>query len=162
TSRVFPIGGAPVRRYHEGIAVRSCGVSVRPCGTGNGWIMAGKKGEDSGDKTEKPTPKRLRDARRDGDVPKSKELTSTVLVLLWLLMMKFAMPMMKARLFQLFDMAVASMGQPFSVALPRLGVTAVEVFAWLTLPFLLGAFVVCVIVEFLQVGPVFAPKKLKP
>lgn len=124
--------------------------------------MAGKKGEDSGDKTEKPTPKRLRDARRDGDVPKSKELTSTVLVLLWLLMLMFAMPMMKARLFQLFDMAVASMGQPFSVALPRLGVTAVEVFAWLTLPFLLGAFVVGVIVEFLQVGPVFAPKKLKP
>lgn len=124
--------------------------------------MGGKKGEDSGDKTEKPTPKRLRDARKDGDVPKSKELTSTVLVLLWLLMIMFAMPMMKARLFELFDTVVAAMNQPFAAALPRVGVTAVEVLAWLTVPFLLGMIVVGTIVEFLQIGPVFAPKKLKP
>ena len=37
--------------------------------------MAGQQNQDSADRTEKPTPKRLRDARRDGDVHKSRELT---------------------------------------------------------------------------------------
>ena len=36
--------------------------------------------EDSGDKTELPTPKRIKDARKDGNVAKSKELTSTLVV----------------------------------------------------------------------------------
>ena len=31
-----------------------------------------------GDKTENATPKRLRDARKRGDVPKSKDVTSTL------------------------------------------------------------------------------------
>ena len=39
---------------------------------------------DGGDKTEKPTPKRLQDARKKGDVPKSKEVTSTVVLVVWL------------------------------------------------------------------------------
>ena len=33
--------------------------------------------EDSGDKTEKPTPKKLQDARKKGDISKSKDVTST-------------------------------------------------------------------------------------
>ena len=39
---------------------------------------------DGGDKTEKPTPKRLEDARKKGDVSKSKEVSSTVVLVLWL------------------------------------------------------------------------------
>lgn len=31
----------------------------------------------SSDKTEKPTPKRLRDARKKGQIPKSQDVTST-------------------------------------------------------------------------------------
>ena len=40
--------------------------------------------DQGADKTEQPTPKKLRDARKDANVSKSKELTSTVLVLGWL------------------------------------------------------------------------------
>ncbi len=121
-----------------------------------------KKNEDSGDRTEKPTPKRLRDARKDGDVAKSKELTSTALVLLWLVMIMLAMPLIEGQLAAVFDTAIAVMNQPFDAALKRVGVTAIEALLWLSVPFLLIAFVVGVIVEFLQVGPVFALKKLKP
>jgi len=38
--------------------------------------MAGS--EDSGSKTENATPKKLRDARKKGDVAKSKDMTSTI------------------------------------------------------------------------------------
>ncbi|MFN6996692.1 MAG: EscU/YscU/HrcU family type III secretion system export apparatus switch protein, partial [Aquincola tertiaricarbonis] len=38
---------------------------------------------DGGDKTEQPTPKKLQDARKKGQVPKSKDVTSTVELLAW-------------------------------------------------------------------------------
>lgn len=123
--------------------------------------MAGQN-KDSGDRTEKPTPKRLRDARKEGDVPKSRELTSTVLVLAWLLMLMMGMPLVRARLNGLFDTALLGLNQPFGQALHTVGLATLEGFLWLTLPFLLGAVAIGVAVEFLQVGPVFAPKKLKP
>ena len=44
--------------------------------------MASK--DQGADKTEKPTPKRIRDARKEGNVGKSRELTATVLTLGWL------------------------------------------------------------------------------
>src|SRR5690349_11423354 len=59
--------------------------------------MSGKK-NDSGDRTEKPTAKRLKDARKEGDVHKSKELTSTVLVLIWLVMVWLLTPVYYRRL----------------------------------------------------------------
>ena len=34
--------------------------------------------EQSGDQTEKPTPKRLKDARKEGNVAKSRELSGTI------------------------------------------------------------------------------------
>lgn len=123
--------------------------------------MAGQN-KDSGDRTEKPTPKRLRDARKEGDVHKSRELTSTVLVLAWLLMVMMGMPLIRARLTGLFDTALLGLNQPFGQALHTVGLATLEGFVWLTLPFLLGAVAIGVMVEFLQVGPVFAPKKLKP
>ena len=47
---------------------------------------------DAGDKTEKPTPKKLEDARKKGDVAKSREVTSAVGLVLWLAMV--AQPVM--------------------------------------------------------------------
>jgi len=41
---------------------------------------------DGGDKTEQPTPKKLRDARKQGQVWKSKEATSTLVLLVWLVL----------------------------------------------------------------------------
>lgn len=123
--------------------------------------MAGQN-KDSGDRTEKPTAKRLRDARKDGDVHKSRELTSTTLVLAWLLMVMMGMPLISGRLNGLFDMVVQGMHQPFDQALHDIGLAAFTAFLWLTVPLLLGAMAIGALVEFLQVGPVFAPKKIKP
>ncbi|RUL70872.1 type III secretion system export apparatus subunit SctU [Dyella choica] len=123
--------------------------------------MAGQN-KDSGDRTEKPTAKRLRDARKDGDVPKSRELTSTVLVLAWLLLLMMGMPLIRARLNGLFDTVMQGVHQPFEQALHDVGLAACIAFLWLTVPLLLSAAALGAMVEFLQVGPVFAPKKIKP
>ena len=39
----------------------------------------------SGDKTEKPTPKKIKDARKKGDVPRSKELSTAVILIIGVL-----------------------------------------------------------------------------
>ena len=55
------------------------------------------KGQDGGDKTELPTPKRLRDARNKGDVARSKELGAAIVALAWLLLFMVAAGHLAAR-----------------------------------------------------------------
>ena len=38
-------------------------------------------GEDSGDKTEEPTPHKLREARKKGQIAKSQEITSAIMLI---------------------------------------------------------------------------------
>src|SRR5438128_963246 len=118
--------------------------------------------QDAGNRTEKPTPQRLKKARKEGDVSKSKEVTSTVLVLVWLVMIWLMLPMMRDRLGALIDAAIAAMGQPFEIAAPALGRQALDAGLWICVPLLLGAVFVALLTDFLQGGPVLAAKKAKP
>lgn len=118
--------------------------------------------EDSGNRTEKPTPQRLKKARKEGDISKSRELTSTVLVLSWLVLIWLLMPMSEQRLGALVDASIGAMNQPFDIAVSALGRQAIDVLTWLCLPLLLGAVFIGLLVEFLQAGPVLAFKKAKP
>ncbi|MFZ7095273.1 type III secretion system export apparatus subunit SctU [Luteimonas dalianensis] len=118
--------------------------------------------EQGGDKTEKPTPKKLRDARREGNVAKSKDLTSTVLVMGWVAGAWMMMGMMGARLGELFDRSLGAVSQPFFQVLPQLGWLALQTLLWLVLPLMLLALLLGVLVEFLQIGPIATFKKMTP
>ncbi|HEY0232122.1 MAG TPA: type III secretion system export apparatus subunit SctU [Dokdonella sp.] len=118
--------------------------------------------EDSGNRTEKPTPQRLKKARKEGDISKSKELTSTVLVLVWLVMIWLMLPVMRDRIGALVDASMEAMTQPFVIAAPALGQQALATGLWIILPLLFGAVFLGLLVEFLQAGPVMAGKKAKP
>ena len=117
---------------------------------------------DGGDKTEKPTPKRLRDARKKGDVAKSRELTSTVGLLGWLLVLVllagFCARQVVGLALGVFDVAAS----PDPSVLGDVGIgaarTLVSVVAVLVVPVVL----LSLLAEFGQVGPVFATDKLKP
>jgi type III secretion protein U len=117
---------------------------------------------DTGNRTEKPTPQRLKKARKEGDVSKSKELTSTVLVMLWLVMIWLMLPAINQRLGSLIDNTMIALGQPFSIAGPALGWEALSVGLWICLPMLFGAVFIATLTDFMQGGPVLAPKKAKP
>jgi type III secretion protein U len=119
--------------------------------------------EKSADQTEKPTPKRLKDARKDGDVAKSKELTATAGVLCWLILSWLALASVRRQLDGLFEKmfhAVEQVGQGGS--LPPLWIEAAQTLMLVCLPLLLAGAVTGVIVEFLQVGGIFAPKRVAP
>lgn len=118
-------------------------------------------GNDSGDKTEKPTPKKLKDARKDGDVPKSKDLTSTAVVLVWLVMAWLAIPIAARQLLELFQSSLDAVTQSDTQMLP-LAIKALRTFMVITLPMLFAAIAIGLLTEFLQAGPVVAFKRVSP
>lgn len=122
--------------------------------------MAGKN--DSGDKTEKPTPKRLRDARKKGDVPKSKELTSTAGLFAWLLVGVLSIGFVGRRLGDLAGAAFRAAGDPSIVQIGHVGSAAGQVFLLIAAITLVPVVLFSLSAEFAQVGPVLTFEKVKP
>lgn len=122
--------------------------------------MAGKN--DSGDKTEKPTPKRLQDARKKGDVSKSKELTNTAELILWFVLFSLGLAYAGERIAALMNTTFVSLGGSFTDTAPALGWMALETVLVLTALFLIPIIALGLLVEFLQAGPVLSFEKLKP
>jgi type III secretion protein U len=117
---------------------------------------------DGGDKTEKPTPKRLSDARKKGDVPKSKDVTSTAVLGAWLLLGLMVAGVTLDRLGGLFDEIFAVMDRPFAEAWPIAGAAAGKAFVSITAMLLLPIAIFGMLAEFAQVGPVFTLEKMSP
>jgi type III secretion YscU/HrpY family protein len=122
---------------------------------------------DGGDKTEKPTPKRLQDARKKGDVSKSKEVTSTVGLALWLTLGALVVGYAVARISALFDALFVTVGQGWATtgyagAVRSLGGQAVELGLLLVAMLVVPASLVALLTDFLQAGPVLTFEKLKP
>jgi flagellar biosynthesis protein FlhB len=122
--------------------------------------------ESSGEKTEQPTQKRLRDARKKGQVAKSQDLSSAVLLLaavglLWL-----------AGNF-LGGYALETIREQYQTATTFKGDMSEEVvfsafgrglfsFALILTPLFVVVWVFAFAVNYLQVGSIFAPEAVKP
>jgi len=125
------------------------------------WLADKNQG---GDKTEKPTPKRLADARKKGDVAKSRDVTATATLFVWLLVLLFGAGFAGTRLSGLFDQGFVLVAShtPFSSAAATMGRAAFSLFLLLTALALIPAAVTGALSEFLQAGGVFALEKVKP
>lgn len=119
---------------------------------------------DSGDKTEKPTPKKLADARKKGDVPKSKDVTATATLFVWFIVFVFGAGFAGTRIAALFEHGFTLLAgrQPFDLAAKSLGVEALWALVAISAVALIPAAVTGVLTEFLQAGGVFTTEKLKP
>ena len=122
---------------------------------------------DGGDKTEKPTPKRLEDARKKGDVSKSKEVTSTVVLVLWLGLGALLLGFASARLAALWDALFAIIGRGWETtgyagAVRSIGGLALELGVLLVGALLVPVAAAGLLADFLQIGAVFTFEKIKP
>ena len=119
---------------------------------------------DGGDKTEAPTQKRIADARKKGDVAKSKDLTSVAGLFAWLLLTTFGAGFAGDRLAALFNTSFQAIarGLPFSQAWGDVGMAAFWLFVILTALAMVPAALVGLLAEFLQTGPILTTEKLKP
>lgn len=116
---------------------------------------------DGGDKTEKPTPKKLLDARKKGDVPRSKEVTSVVLLGTWLLLAMLALPHIVDRLSVLFTSNIGYLEDP-TRHLAQATRSAFEAFVFITAIAFVPIMCVGALTEYLQLGSIFSVEKLKP
>ena len=118
--------------------------------------------QDSGERTEQPTPKKLRDARERGDVSRSRDIGSTVGLLIFALVAALLASFAGSRLSALFDQAIGAIGRPFEIASTEMIWAATWTVLTLVLAVAVPIAFLGLIAEFLQVGPVFTGKKLEP
>jgi flagellar biosynthetic protein FlhB/type III secretion protein U len=122
---------------------------------------------DGGDKTEKPTPKRLDDARKKGDVPKSRDVTGTVVLVIWLALGAMTIGYAVKRLAALYESLFNTIGAGwlhtgFAGAARSVGAQSAEVAVMLAAMLLVPVAMVGLLVDFLQTGPVLTFEKVKP
>lgn len=121
------------------------------------------KGDDGGDKTELPTPKRLRDARNKGDVARSKELGAAIVSLAWLGLLVFAGGHVSSRIADLAELSLSlATADDFGAATTTLGWRAGELLVVATALLLVPVATIGLLTEFLQIGPIMTGDKLKP
>ncbi|MBL8277387.1 MAG: EscU/YscU/HrcU family type III secretion system export apparatus switch protein [Pelomonas sp.] len=123
--------------------------------------------DDSGDKTEQPTQKRLQDARKKGDIAKGKELTSTATLLVWLVVGALCLRMACERVAALSESLLARVAlgwreEGFGHVAALLGWQSVELVVLLVAVLMVPVAALGTLVEYLQAGPVLAFEKVAP
>ncbi len=114
------------------------------------------------EKTEKPTPSKLRKAREEGQVAHSKDLTQTVLMAALMGYMLVDAPSIATRMGEMLVAPAHLMTMEFEAAVNVLMQEMIRAFVALLLPFILIVVVVGLVVEMAQTGMLFAFKSLKP
>ena len=126
--------------------------------------MAEDDSQDDSSKTEDPTPRRLDEARKKGQVPLSREMNSWVMLLMAaMLVLALSGPMVTSLgqgLRTYLEQAHALPGVPGGLR-SVLGGALLETLKILLLPFLL-LMTAAFLGPFLQIGPLFAPEAVKP
>jgi type III secretion protein U len=120
------------------------------------------KEQQRADQTEKPTPKRLKDARKEGNVSKSKELTSTVSVLGWLMLAWLTTSLVSHQLSGLIEKILDLIPRVGREPLAPVWLTVGKTVLLISVPLLLAGGLLGLLTEFLQVGGLFVPKRLVP
>lgn len=114
------------------------------------------------EKTEQPTPKKLRKAREDGQVAHSKDFTQAVLIVaLFGYMLADASDVVK-RLGEMMVMPASVMGMPFEDAVNIVTNQLLKDMVRLLMPYLLIVLVLGIFVEMLQTGMLVSFKSLLP
>ena len=124
--------------------------------------MADDQGGNDQDKTEDPTPKRRQEAREEGNIAKSQDLSAAVILLCFPMLLWLLGPLL---LSSLSDITRAFLGpelgkvttSDLDIALTQVGLKLL----WGVVPLFLIVAAIAFVANVLQVGFLFAPKKLQ-
>jgi type III secretion protein U len=118
--------------------------------------------DDKSRKTEKPTTKKLRDARKKGQVPRSKEITSTVLLALGALYLWLSWEWQLQHLRELILAPATLHGFGFKDALKQLFDLALQEAILLLAPLVVTVIAAGLLGNVMQFGVLFASEPIKP
>jgi len=118
-----------------------------------------------GEKTEQPTPKRLKDARKKGNIAKSKDLSGAILFLVTIMLLailnSFNANVLIQHMRDSITLAVSIKELDLEKVNEVLMAGGFAMFKVLA-PVLSANFVIALSVEFIQVGALFTTETLKP
>src|SRR5688572_26029621 len=120
--------------------------------------------DEGGEKTEEPTQKKIDDTRRKGNVWKSKDLSGVGVFLAGMGCLKALWPMVEKETAALFQYGFVVLADPSKLhdGVFTILWMATKTLFLLTLPVVIGGAVIGAILEFLQVGSLFALDAVMP
>lgn len=119
--------------------------------------------DEDGDKTEAPTPKRRTEAREQGNIARSPDLTAAVLILASLMSLQWFGPGVINALKTLVQQGLGNALNDLSVnSMLEAIVGSLKLAAIAVSPILLGAVIVAVVINIVQVGFNVTTKRLQP
>lgn len=119
--------------------------------------------QSSQEKTEEATPKRLREARKKGQVAKSRDLNTVIILIAGFGLLVFLIPQYYESFRQsiLDTFPFAKMSSIDNEKLLLFLAASFRSFFLSILPYLLGLLLIAVAVGFFQIGPIFSPEPVK-
>lgn len=114
------------------------------------------------DKTEQPTPKRLREAREKGDVCKSAEIPTALTVLVLVVYLVAMGGSIYEKMAAMFAVAFDAVHLPYAEALGRVVFVVSDIFVWIVFPVVFLVMAMAVIGNLAQVGFLFSMKAAMP
>lgn len=118
--------------------------------------------DSSAEKTEEPTPKKLKDLREKGQIPQSKEVVSTSIIffifLYFFLFWDHNFNLLKASFVSILEMPL----EPFDESIDRAFSAMFNILASAILPLLLIVVIVVIISNILQNGVTYSAESIKP
>lgn len=122
----------------------------------------GQQDSNTGEKTEKATAKKLEDARKQGNVTRSKDLSQTVTMLAWGLLFVSLGGYFTNHLSMLLELTWTNSSQVTLQSMANAGMVAFKTLCVLTIAPIGLVSAVGALTEFLQTGPVFSIDPVKP
>ena len=118
---------------------------------------------DSGEKTEEPTPHKLQEARKKGQIAKSKDVTAAIMLMVAFYMIKNSAPHIWTELVRIQNKAFALIPIPITTSL--IGYVLKDIlnsFLWIMAPMFLANVLTALIVESVQTGFLVSLEPLMP
>ncbi len=116
----------------------------------------------TGEKTEDPTPKRLRDARKKGQVSNSKDFNSTAILFACFYFISIFWVSMFKHLMEMITLPTLFYTMPFKEAMGNVIMGTAVKFMWMSFPILGVVVVTALLTNIIQVGFLVSWEPLKP
>jgi flagellar biosynthetic protein FlhB len=118
---------------------------------------------DDAEKTEEPTPKKIEDARKEGNVPKSQDASGVVTLFVAILAMLMLFPFMAKHMILLFQYYFSLIGTPLDkLFLIDIAIVTIREFLLITMPLAVAVAIAGVIAALAQFGFLYSTKAITP
>lgn len=118
---------------------------------------------DDAEKTEEPTPKKIEDARKEGNVPKSQDTSGVAALFVAILAFLMLFPYMSKHVIELFKYYFSILGMPIDRALMiDIAIVSIKEFLLIVMPLSISVAIAGIVAAVAQFGFLFTTKSITP